>query len=419
MFVDRVRVRLRAGDGGAGVVSFLKQGRSPRGKPVGGSGGLGGSVMIKADVEMSTLLAYRHNPHHAAAKGTHGTGELRHGKTGADLVVVVPPGTVVYDNDGLLIADLAEAEQEVRVIEGGRGGRGNAALVSRANRAPTFCEQGEYGAAAWFTFELKLIADAALIGFPNAGKSTFISRVSAAKPKIADYPFTTLEPNLGVVSFDDREFVMADIPGLIEGAADGKGLGHEFLRHTERSRALILLLDPSPLQSESLMRQYEVLNNELRQHDAQLATRRQVVVVSKADLGSDDDGLQEIRELVPDMMIASAITGQGIDEVLHAVADAVDEAARTLDPAEGFVLHRPVAVPFAIDRIGERWVVKGLAAERAIGLNDLTLSDAANLAARRLSRLGVDAALRDAGALPGDEVQIGELVFEFSEPDDD
>lgn len=419
MFVDQVRVRLRAGDGGAGVVSFLKHGRSPRGKPVGGSGGSGGNVIIEAQVEMSTLLTYQRNPHHVADRGTHGRGETRHGRAGEDLILAVPPGTVIHDEDGLLIADLVEPGHRVEVLEGGRGGRGNAALVSPAHRAPTFCEQGEYGVWSWFTFELKLIADAALIGFPNAGKSTFISRVSAARPKIADYPFTTLEPNLGVVSFDDREFVLADIPGLIEGAAEGRGLGHEFLRHIERARALIVLLDPSPLQTDSLERQYEVLMKELEDHDATLASRPQVVVVSKADLGSDDSVLAEIRKIVPDVMTVSSITGDGLDDVIHRVADAVDEAARTFDEREGFILHRPLPAPFTIERVDGRWVVTGREAERAVAFNDLTLLDAANLAARRLGRIGVDEALRDAGAVAGDDVQIGELVFEFSEPDDE
>ena len=419
MFVDRVRVRLRAGDGGAGVVSFLKQGRSPRGKPVGGSGGRGGGVVLEAQTEMSTLLTYQRNPHHAADKGTHGTGELRHGKAGQDKVLAVPPGTAIFDDDGMLIADLVEPFQRVEVLEGGRGGRGNAALVSPAHRAPTFCEQGEYGTSAWFTLELKLIADAALIGFPNAGKSTFISRVSAARPKIADYPFTTLQPNLGVVAFDEREFVLADIPGLIEGAADGKGLGHEFLRHTERARALVVLLDPSPLQTETLERQYEVLMKELTDHDPSLALRPQVVVVAKADLGDDPSVMDGIRALVPDVMSVSSITGDGLNEVLHRIADAVDEATRTVDEREGFILHRPLAVPFTVERIEDRWVVSGKAAERAVGFNDLTQSDAANLAAKRLSHLGVDEALRQAGAIPGDDVQIGEIVFEFSEPDDE
>ena len=208
-------------------------------------------------------------------------------------------------------------------------------------------------------------------------------------------------------------------PGLIEGAAEGKGLGHEFLRHTERARVLIVLLDPSPLQTESLERQYEVLMKELRDHDATLAARSRVVVVSKADLGSDDGVSEGIRQIVPDVMTVSAITGEGLDLVLHRVADAVDEAVRTLDEREGFILHRPIAVPFTIERTEDRWVVSGRSAERAVAFNDLTLVEAANLAARRLSRIGVDEALRDAGAVPGDDVQIGDLVFEFSEPDDE
>ncbi|MGZ8756147.1 MAG: Obg family GTPase CgtA, partial [Acidimicrobiia bacterium] len=266
MFVDRVRVHLRAGHGGAGVVSFQKLRGKPKGKAIGGSGGKGGAVILRADPSMATLLTYKRNPHHEAGAGTHGQGDLRSGRQGDDLVLSVPLGTVVREDNGVVIADLVEADQHVTVLEGGRGGRGNAALVSRVHRAPNFCEQGEYGAGAWFEFELKLLADAALVGFPNAGKSTLISRVSAARPRIADYPFTTLEPNLGVVSFADREFVFADIPGLIEGAAIGKGLGHEFLRHVERARALVILLDPSPLQTESLLRQYDVLIDELAGH---------------------------------------------------------------------------------------------------------------------------------------------------------
>ncbi|MFB3109970.1 MAG: GTPase ObgE, partial [Acidimicrobiia bacterium] len=248
MFVDRVRVSLRAGNGGAGVVSFVRAKGKPKGKPSGGHGGSGGSVIVRADPSIATLLRYKRNPHHSAGHGTHGQGELRHGKSGEDLVLPVPFGTLVTDDDGTVIADLVGEGEEVVAVRGGRGGRGNAGFVSPANRAPSVAEQGEYGGEEWFTLELKLLADAALIGFPNAGKSTFISNVSAAKPKIADYPFTTLEPNLGVVAVDDREFVLADIPGLIEGAAEGKGLGHEFLRHTERAGVLVILLDPAETQ---------------------------------------------------------------------------------------------------------------------------------------------------------------------------
>ena len=263
MFVDRVRVSLRAGNGGAGVASFLRSKGKPKGRPSGGSGGQGGSIVLRADPSVATLLRYQRNPHHAAGHGTHGEGDLRHGKNGEDLILPVPLGTLVRDEGGELIADLVEEGQEVVAVQGGRGGLGNAAFVGPMNKAPSVAEQGEYGSEEWFTLEMKLLADAALVGFPNAGKSTFISKVSAAKPKIAAYPFTTLEPNLGVVSFDGREFVLADIPGLIEGAAEGKGLGHEFLRHTERARVLVYLLDPTDMQQLETGEQLAVLKREI------------------------------------------------------------------------------------------------------------------------------------------------------------
>ena len=419
MFVDHVRVHLRSGNGGAGAVSFVKEGRRPRGKPAGGSGGRGGRVLIAANQAMSTLQTYRRHPHQSADSGTHGTTDLRHGRRGDDLIVAVPPGTVVYDDERRLLADLVEHGQQVEVLTGGRGGRGNAALVSPRNRVPTFCEQGEYGDAAWFTLEMKLVADAALIGFPNAGKSTLISRVSAARPKIADYPFTTLEPNLGVVIVGDREIVLADVPGLIEGAAEGKGLGHEFLRHCERAKALVVLLDPSPLQTTPPERQYEILCHELQAHDPQLAERPQVVAITKSDLGITDATSGPIRRSVPDVMAISSVSGQGVDSLLYRIADAVDLADKERTQGEGFVLHRPLNATFTVNQVEGVWVVEGRAAERAVALNDLTLAEAAGLAARRLTGLGVDEALRRAGAQEGDEVRIGEHLFEFWEPDDD
>ncbi len=416
MFVDRVRVHLRAGHGGAGVVSFQKLRGRPKGKAIGGSGGRGGAVVLRADPSMATLLTYKRNPHHEGGAGTHGQGELRSGRQGDDLILSVPLGTVVRDEAGVVIADLVEAGQQVTVLEGGRGGRGNAALVSRLHRAPNFCEQGEYGEGAWFEFELKLLADAALVGFPNAGKSTLISRVSAARPKIADYPFTTLEPNLGVVTVAGREFVFADIPGLIEGAADGKGLGHEFLRHIERARALVFLLDPSPLQTESLVRQYDVLVGELAGHSPELVQRPRVIAVNKGDLPDVVPDVEVLEDEFGQRVFAiSAITGSGIEPLLHAVADAVDLAVRQAPEREGFILHRPVRSGFEVYREGNVWVVEGRVAERAVGLDDLTKPEAADYAAARLARIGVDDALREAGAVPGDEVRIGDLVFEYQE----
>jgi GTP-binding protein len=366
---------------------------------------------MRADSSVATLLRYQRNPHYAAGHGTHGEGDLRHGKNGADLVLSVPLGTVVMDDDGVVIADLVEDGQEVVAVKGGRGGLGNAAFVSPSNRAPSIAEQGEYGLEEWFTLEMKLLADAALIGFPNAGKSTFIAKVSAAKPKIADYPFTTLEPNLGVVSFDGREFVLADIPGLIEGAAQGRGLGHEFLRHTERARVLVILLDPAETQVVPPGEQLEILRHEVASYSPELATRPSLVLMNKSDLGTAKDLARELGA-----MPVSALTGEGIRPALHAIADLVYQAEREAPERRGFILHRPLGPTFTISREGDAWRVSGRSAERAVAFADLTMAEAADMAARRLARLGVDSALEEAGALAGDEVRIGDIVFEF-EPD--
>ncbi len=416
MFVDQVTVNLRAGNGGAGVVAFQRQKGKPKGKPVGGSGGAGGDVWVEADARVGTLLAFKRNPHHHAGHGTHGQGDVRHGRQGEDLHLKVPPGTTVYDADGLVLADLVKPGQKVRLLEGGRGGMGNQAFAGPKHRAPGFAEQGEYGAEEWFTFELKLAADAALIGFPNAGKSTLIASVSAARPKIADYPFTTLQPNLGVVSVGEREFVLADIPGLIEGAAEGKGLGHEFLRHTERATALVVLLDPSPLQETPIEDQYRTLLAELGAHRPDLVRRPRVVAVNKIELVPELD-LEALAGTLAEGRVhgISGVTGAGVKELLHDIANVVETAERATPEREGFILHRPISEGFTIEFEGGEWVVRGREAERAIGLADLTVASAADFAARRLAKLGVDQALRDAGAQAGDDVRIGDLVFEFQE----
>jgi GTPase len=415
MFVDRVRIHVRAGDGGAGVVSFVKSKGRPQGKPVGGSGGNGGSVIVEVDDGIPSLLRYRRNPHHAAQKGLHGSGELQHGKSGEDLVLPVPAGTVIRDESGRMVADLVRHGQRATILEGGRGGRGNAAFVSPKLRAPSVAEQGEYGAEGTFELELKLMADAALVGFPNAGKSTFISRVSAAKPKVADYPFTTLEPHLGVVAIDDHEFVIADVPGLIEGASQGKGLGHEFLRHVERARALIILLDPSPYSEHSPAEQLRILLLELEAFNPELVSRPRVILVGKADLDEAEAAAAEIDGAT----LVSPLTGDGLREALYRIAGAVDQARREAPDREGYVLHRPVVPPFKLRREGLTWIVDGVGAQRAVRFSDLTNPQAADLASDRLTRLGIDDALAAAGAQEGDTVRIGDLEFEYSRRYDD
>lgn len=409
MFIDRVRVHLRGGNGGAGVSAFVRRRGLPRGKPNGGSGGNGGDVVAEADSSVGSLLAFQRHPHHRAGDGTHGQGDLQHGRGGADLRLGVPPGTAVYEEDGTMVADLVVPGQSAVLAEGGRGGRGNAAFVSPTNRAPTVAEQGEYGPERSFILELKLLADAAVIGFPNAGKSTLISVVSAAKPKIGDYPFTTLQPNLGVVETGGREFVMADIPGLIEGAASGKGLGHDFLRHTERARVLVVLVDPTSAQTVGPREQLAILRRELELYSPELASRPQLVVLGKGD----DPSAAAARRQLPETLVISSFTREGIPAFLHTVADLIDLAERQAPDRPGFILHRPAQRQFAVVREGSGWRVDGVAARRAVAFADLTNPEAASMAAERLSRLGVDAALAEAGAAEGDEVRIGDLSFDY------
>ena len=401
-FVDECGLHVKAGDGGAGSVSFRREAHVPKGGPDGGDGGNGGDVWLIADRNVASLLAFRDHPHRRATDGVHGQGKRKHGRNGEDMNVAVPEGTIVKDQDGRLLADLVHEGDRYLSAEGGRGGRGNARFLSNRRRAPSFAEQGEVGEEHWLKLELKLMADVALVGFPNVGKSTLISVISAAKPKIADYPFTTLEPNLGVVRVDDTtDFIVADIPGLIEGASEGKGLGHQFLRHVERARVLCILLDaawesaglPEPEEQE------RVLLRELGNYQPELLDRPRVVVRSRADI-ANSDGL-------------SAITRQGVDELVHRLAQAVQDARQSVETPSAFVVHRPVAQGFRIEREGGGWRVVGRQAERAVALSDLTNPDALAYAQRRLQKMGVDRALARAGVQEGELVRIGQLEFEY------
>jgi GTP-binding protein len=410
-FVDVAQCNLKGGDGGAGCVAFRRESHVPRGGPDGGDGGRGGDVWLRASRNVASLLAFRDHPHRKATSGTHGSGKKQHGVGGKDLVVDVPEGTVVYGTDGSLLADLVRHGDQWLAARGGQGGRGNARFLSNARRAPSFAEQGEYGEERWLRLELKLLADAALVGFPNAGKSTLISALSAAKPKIADYPFTTLEPHLGVVRWRDHEFVLADMPGLIEGAAEGRGLGHQFLRHIERARVLVVLCDLAPVDGRSPDEQARVLLDELRRYRPDLLDRPRVIVGNKADVATEDPATTGFRGLA-----ISAVTRAGLDELVGQVAQLVDEARAAEGEPEPFVVLRPAEQGYSVVREGtHEWRVRGRPAERAVALADTTTPDAIAYVQQKLRRMGVERALARAGARDGDVVRIGEIELTYEE----
>jgi len=406
-FVDVAQCNVKGGDGGAGCVAFRREAHVPRGGPDGGDGGKGGDVWLRANRNVASLLAFRDHPHRKAGSGTHGSGKKQHGERGTDLVVDVPEGTAVYDAEGTLLADLVRHGDQWLAARGGQGGRGNARFLSNARRAPSFAEQGEYGEERWLRLELKLLADAALVGFPNAGKSTLISALSAAKPKIADYPFTTLEPHLGVVRWRDHEFVLADMPGLIEGAAEGRGLGHLFLRHIERARVLVVLCDLAPVDERAPDEQSRVLLDELRRFRPELLDRPRIVVGSKADVATHAfEGLA-----------ISAVTRAGLDELVGRIAVLVDEARSSEGEPEPYVVLRPAEQGFSVVREGSHsWRVRGRPAERAVALGDVTTADAIAYVQQKLRRMGVERALARAGARDGDLVRIGAVELTYEEP---
>ena len=390
-------------------MSFRREAHVARGGPDGGNGGNGGDVWLVADRNVASLLSFRDHPHRRAGDGTHGTSKRAHGRGGAELVVAVPEGTVVRDQEGTVLADLVHEGDRWLAGAGGRGGRGNASFLSNSRRAPGFAEQGEVGQERWLRLELKLMADVALVGLPNAGKSTLISVISAAKPKIADYPFTTLEPHLGVVRFDDAELVVADIPGLIEGASDGKGLGHRFLRHVERARVLVVLVDLASVEGVAPARQEEILVTELGRYRPELLERPRIVVGSKADAADAEisAGWQGPR--------ISAATGEGVHALVGRLVELVAEARASTPAPEAFVVHRPAAEGFRVERADDGFVVVGRQAERAVAVNDLTNREALAYVHDRLRRLGVDRALARAGARQGDTVRVGTMTFEYEE----
>ena len=409
-FVDEAKIKVSGGDGGDGSVAFHREPYKPKGGPDGGDGGDGGSVILRADPSVGTLLELRDHPHVKADRGGHGEGKKRSGARAPDKVVLVPPGTMIYDSSDVLIADLANEGDGFVAARGGRGGRGNVRFATATRRAPAFADKGEPGQEEWLRLELRLLADVGLVGFPNAGKSTLISRISAAKPKIADYPFTTLEPNLGVVRAGDGSFVVADIPGLVPEASAGKGLGYRFLKHVSRAAVLLFLVDPTaPDRDPSL--DVEVLKAELKAFDPALVERPSMTVVTKADAAADE--VELLRDVYPDALVISAVSGVGIDELVRRLGSAVEKARAETPLRRGYIRHISRPETLQVVRESDAWRVKWSNAERAVAMTNLDNEEAVTRLQRKLIAMGVEKALVEAGAVLGDEVRIGEAAFDF------
>ncbi len=425
-FVDRVALHVSAGRGGNGVASVHREKFKPLGGPDGGNGGPGGSVILRVDPDVTTLLDYHHSPKRRAEHGGHGAGAHRNGAHGRDLVLPVPDGTLVTSPKGTVLADLVGPGTELVVAQGGRGGLGNAALASSKRKAPGFALLGEPGDELEIVLELKVVADIGLVGFPSAGKSSLIAAISRARPKIADYPFTTLVPNLGVVSAGDTTFTVADVPGLIEGASEGRGLGHDFLRHIERCAALVHVVDTASIEpGRNPVDDLDVIENELARYGG-LEDRPRLVALNKVDVPDGRDiasfVVDELQERGLRVFQVSAASGEGLRELTFAMAQIV-EASRAAKPsveAQRIVLRPPSADgadSFTVKRTGDGWRVRGDKPERWVRQTDFSNDEAVGFLADRLNRLGVETRLLQLGAEEGDAVLIGHpdnaVVFDF------
>ena len=412
MFIDQAHITVRGGNGGNGVASFRREKYVPRGGPDGGDGGRGGSVYLRADPERSTLSEFRHRKRFAAAHGGDGAGQNCHGKAGDDLIVAVPCGTLVYEGETLL-ADLDTADERICVARGGRGGLGNQHFATAVKQAPRFAQRGEPGEERELELQLKLLADAGIVGAPNAGKSTLLAAVSAARPKIADYPFTTLEPQLGVVPVDiDVHFVLVDVPGLIEGASQGAGLGDRFLRHIERTRVLIHLIDGAASPGEALQ-QLKMIEHELGAWNPKLLELRRIVAVSKQDLPDARITLDAVRAAAGDTVYGiSAATGAGVRELMGAVYNAVEEARRDRERRAQEVVLRPrpkaADASVLVKKEGRAFRVTGRTIERVAAMTDLGSDEGQVYLHKALRRCGARTKLERAGAKSGDRVLIGD-----------
>ena len=422
MFVDEVIIKVKAGNGGDGCTAFRREKYIPDGGPFGGNGGRGSNIIFKTDLGLKTLLDLRYNKLIKGLKGANGSGKNKNGKNAEDIIIKVPLGTTITDMDtGLIIADLTKENDEVIVAKAGRGGRGNTAFATASNPAPNFSENGEPGEEKTLKVELRLLADVGFVGMPSVGKSTLLSKISRSKPKIAAYHFTTLNPNLGVVKTkDNRVFVAADLPGLIEGASKGEGLGDKFLKHIERTRVIVHIIDMSGLEGRDPIEDYEIINKELEDFDKKLMDRPQIVVANKMDLESSHENLKRFKEKYNiDVYEISALTNKGIDEVLIKIADVLDkEEEKPLfeeDNFESHVLYKfKKEKPFTITRDNDIYVVKGEKIEKLFKMTKFTDEGTIRFA-KKLRSMGIDEELLKMGAKYGDKVQIMDLIFEFKE----
>lgn len=421
-FIDRVKIYVQAGTGGNGTVAFRREAHVPKGGPSGGDGGRGGSVIFVATNSLSTLLDLRYYREYKAQNGEKGHAKKMHGADADDLVIRVPAGTCVYDDDtGNIIADLTKDGQRAVIAKGGRGGRGNARFASSRNPAPKICENGEPGEKFNLRVELKLLADVGLVGFPSVGKSTLLSVVSKARPQIADYHFTTIVPNLGVVQVKDgRSFVMADLPGLIEGASQGKGLGHQFLRHIERCRVIVHIIDMSGSEGRDPYEDYVTINKELGEYEYRLLERPQIIVANKMDGDEAEENLKKFKEKLGDQKVFPIIAPihEGIDAVLYAVADALETAPDFFNQEEEqesvLYTYKEDEKPFTIHNKGNGvWEVTGKKVERLVQMASFTTDDGFQRFALQIRNMGIDDALREAGCEDGDTVRLYDFEFEF------
>ena len=424
MFTDEVIVELYAGDGGNGCMAFRREKFVPMGGPFGGNGGRGSNIIFKVDEGLNTLVDLRYNRIIRGKKGTNGEGKAKNGKNAEDLIIKVPIGTVITDVEtNLIIADLTKKDDEAIIAYGGRGGRGNIAFATRTNPAPSFAENGEPGEYKKVKVELKLLADVGLVGLPSVGKSTIISKISASKPKIAAYHFTTLTPNLGVVRVSDsKSFVVADLPGLIKGASLGEGLGDKFLKHIERTRIIAHVIDMSGFEGRNPYEDYLLINKELEDFNKSLLLKPQIIIANKMDIPTSTENLKEFRKKVKNVEIfeVSAMNNQGMKEVLIKLSKMLDTIEKKpLYEEEKFESHILYKVKkelaFCITMVCNVRVVSGKEVEKLLRMTRFTTDEAAKRFANKLRRMGIDDKLKEMGAVDGDYVRILDLEFEFSE----